>query len=173
MLKLRELRYEDKDSILEFRNAFRGENAKFPMEGLANFRVIFDYDIWFNRREKHIDEFTNSNNYKEYTYILIDENNHIYGACNIRYPLADNLINLGGNIGYAIRPDDRGKGYGEKLLRLSMDKCREFGMDKMLITARVENDQSNGLIKKCGGVQDRDYLDPDSGILFHRYWIKL
>ena len=42
----------------------------------------------------------------------------------------------------------------EKLLRLSMDKCREFGMDKMLITARVENDQSNGLIKKCGGPYD-------------------
>ena len=54
-----------------------------------------------------------------------------------------------------------------------MLKCKELGLDKILITARVENIQSNKLIEKCGGVQETDYLDEMSGIMFHRYWINL
>ena len=108
-----------------------------------------------------------------YDIILVDENNYIYGACNIRYPLVGNLYNLGGNIGYAIRPNERGKGYGEKLLKLSIDKCRELGLDKILVTVRKNNIQSNELVKKCGGIQETDYLDEASGIMFHRYFINL
>lgn len=173
MLVLREPFLEDEKSVLEFRNSFVGENTMFPMEGLSNYRVIINYENWLKKKDREEVELYSGEKYREKTYILIDENNYIYGACNIRYPLVGNLFNLGGNIGYAVRPNERGKGYGKELLELSKLKCKELGLDKMLITARVNNVQSNKLIEKCGGVKDTDYLDEMSGIMFHRYWINL
>ena len=173
MLELREPYLEDKESVLDFRNSFVGENTMFPMEGLANYRVIINYENWLKKKVREEIEVYSGEKYTEKTYILVDENNYIYGACNIRYPLVGNLFNLGGNIGYAIRPNERGKGYGVELLKLAMLKCKELGLDKILITARVNNVQSNKLIEKCGGVLDTDYLDEMSGIMFHRYWINL
>ena len=173
MLALREPCLDDEKSVLDFRNSFVGENTMFPMEGLANYRVIINYENWLKKKVREEVEAYSKEKYTEKTYILVDENNYIYGSCNIRYPLVGNLINLGGNIGYAIRPNERGKGYGTELLKLAMLKCKELGLEKMLITARVENIQSNGLIKKCGGIQDTDYIDEMSGIVFHRYWINL
>lgn len=173
MLVLREPCLEDEKSILEFRKPFAEERTYFPMEGISNFLVIRKYEEWLKMKDREEVDLTSGEKYKTKTYILVDENNYIYGACNIRYPLVGNLFNLGGNIGYAVRPNERGKGYGKELLELSKLKCKELGLDKMLITARVENIQSNKLIEKCGGVKDTDYLDKDSGIMFHRYWINL
>ena len=173
MLELREPRLEDENNILAFRKTFAEEKTYFPMEGIANYLVIDNYENWLKKKVREETDVYSDEKYTEMTYILVDENNYIYGSCNIRYPLVGNLINLGGNIGYAIRPNERGKGYGTELLKLATLKCKELGLEKMLITARVENIQSNGLIKKCGGIQDTDYIDEMSGIVFHRYWINL
>lgn len=43
--------------------------------------------------------------------MLIDKNGHIYGATNIRHQLKGKLFEIGGHIGYTIRPSEREKGY--------------------------------------------------------------
>ena len=51
MLELRKPYLEDKESVLEFRNSFSSEKTAFPMEGLANYRVIIDYENWLKKKE--------------------------------------------------------------------------------------------------------------------------
>ena len=62
---------------------------------------------------------------------MIDENNHVYGCCTLRHTIKGNLINIGGNIGYAIRPSERKKGYEKKQLELILEKAKEHNLKKV------------------------------------------
>ena len=119
---------------------------------------------------KHIDEI-NPNYANQTTFVLIDEIGHIYGAANIRHDLKGNLSNIGGHIGYAIRPSERGKGYGELQLNLLIEKLNEMNIEKALITCRENNIASKKIIEKFIGITD--YLVPSmyEGIMEYRYWI--
>ena len=119
---------------------------------------------------KHIDEI-NPNYANQTTFVLIDEIGHIYGAANIRHDLKGNLSNIGGHIGYAIRPSERGKGYGELQLNLLIEKLNEMNIEKALITCRENNIASKKIIEKFIGIPD--YLVPSmyEGIMEYRYWI--
>lgn len=104
------------------------------------------------------------------TYWLID-NNQIVGHLNIRHKLTDKLKIYGGNIGYAIRPSARKKGYGSKILELALPKAKEIGLEKALITCDDSNTASIKIIEKNGGkLQDKNMVEEK---LVRRYWINL
>lgn len=73
------------------------------------------------------------------------------GFADLRHFLTPALREAGGNIGYAIRPTERGKGYGKKLLELLLAEAREKGLEKVLITALPTNAASIGVAKANGG----------------------
>ena len=56
-------------------------------------------------------------------YWLVDGNEYI-GEVSIRHRLTKKLKELGGHIGYGIRPSKRRKGYGTRLLALALKKAR-------------------------------------------------
>ena len=56
-----------------------------------------------------------------------------------RHNLKGELINIGGNIGYAIRPSERRKGYATIQLQLLLEKAKELGLEKVLVTCRDNN----------------------------------
>jgi Predicted acetyltransferase len=58
-------------------------------------------------------------------YWLIDDNKFI-GIANIRHKLNDNLLKGGGHIGYEIIPSKRKLGYGNQILRLSLEKIKNW-----------------------------------------------
>ncbi len=104
------------------------------------------------------------------TYWLID-NEKFVGNVNIRHKLNDKLKKEGGNIGYAIRPTERQKGYGSKILELAIPKAKEIGLQKVLITCDDENIASAKIIEKNGGkLHDKNIVD---GKLVRRYWLNL
>jgi len=49
----------------------------------------------------------------------------LLGKSGLRHHLTEKLKYEGGNIGYRIRPSERGKGYGVLLLALTLEKARE------------------------------------------------
>ena len=57
------------------------------------------------------------------------------GFAVIRHFLTPARRQAGGNIGYTIRPTERGRGYGKKLLELLLEEARKKGLEKVLITA--------------------------------------
>ena len=105
------------------------------------------------------------------TYFLIDENEKIVGAINIRRELNDYLYKFGGNIGYGIRPSERKKGYATIMLKLGLEKCQELGMKKILITCDKNNIASAKTIVANGGILEDEVPEGDG--ITQRYWINL
>lgn len=74
------------------------------------------------------------------------------GFGNIRHFLTDALREAGGNIGYGIAPEYRGKGYGKELLRLLVGEAGKYGLDKVLVTIQKDNAASQAVALANGGV---------------------
>lgn len=84
------------------------------------------------------------------TYWLM-ANNYPVGISKLRHCLNDALKKEGGHIGYSIRPTERGKGYGTKILRETLKKAKQMNIDKVLLTTEEENIGSQKVIKNCNG----------------------
>ncbi|MBP0725466.1 GNAT family N-acetyltransferase [Bacillus sp. RG28] len=106
------------------------------------------------------------------TFWLVDENKTIVGAVNIRHRLTEKLLNCGGHIGYGIRPSERQKGYATKILSLSLEKVREFNIQKVLVVCDEDNIGSEKTILKNGGIQDESFIEEDGNVV-KRFWIHL
>lgn len=107
------------------------------------------------------------------TYWLVNDDGDIVGVSSLRHYLTPDLENRGGHIGYHIAPTHRKNGYGTELLKLTLEKAKELGLKRVLITCDVDNVGSNKIILNNGGVQEDDRFDEKSGKQFNRYWIIL
>lgn len=76
------------------------------------------------------------------------------GMCKFRTILTEKLLESGGNIGYAIRPSARGRGYATLMLAAMLDKAREQGLDRVLITTNRDNVASQRVALANGAVQE-------------------
>jgi len=104
------------------------------------------------------------------TYWLID-NDIFVGHVNIRHELTEKLKKLGGHIGYAIRPTERKKGYGTKILELALKEARKIGLKRILLTCDDNNIPSQKIIEKKGGnLKDKVTVE---GKVVRRYWIDI
>lgn len=104
------------------------------------------------------------------TYWLVDEEFRILGVTNIRHSLTEHLLNAGGHIGYGIRPSERRKGYATDILKLSLQKTTELGIDHVLVVCDAINIGSEKTIQKNGGIADKDFVEDDGNVI-KRYWI--
>ncbi len=102
-------------------------------------------------------------------YWLVDDEKFI-GRIAIRHFLNDHLKNMGGHIGYSIRPSEREKGYGSLMLTLALPKAKELGIDPALITCNSTNLASKRIIEKHGGIPDASHTTPE-GVIKLRYWV--
>lgn len=106
-------------------------------------------------------------------YFLLDEDrDRLLGAVNIRHYLNEFLLREGGHIGTGIRPSERRKGYATELIRLALQKCKELGIDRVLITCDKDNIGSAKSIIKNGGVLENEFVNSD-GEIEQRYWIEI
>ena len=106
------------------------------------------------------------------TYWLVDGGRFI-GQTNVRHQLNDHLLQIGGHIGYDIRPSKRGNGYGNKILELALQKAKELGIERALITSDIRNLASRKIIEKNGGVFENQIRNPEMGHDALRFWIDL
>lgn len=90
---------------------------------------------------------------------------------DIRLELADSLREFGGHIGYGIRPLERRKGYNKINLYLCLLRCREVGLDKVMLGCHFDNLGSDKTIKALGGVLERHGIDSSNGKKTNIYWI--
>lgn len=81
--------------------------------------------------------------------------------------------NYGGNISYVIIPDYRRKGYGTKALNLAIKKCKELGINNILITCLDSNIGSIKIIEKNNGKLKDTCTDNSNGELTRRYIINI
>ena len=88
------------------------------------------------------------------------------GTVVVRRELTPALARVGGHIGYHVVPAQRRRGHGGRMLTAALAYCRHFGLDRVLVTCRLDNVPSRKVIEANGG-------EPDGvadGEL--RYWIR-
>lgn len=175
-LYLKEPTLEDKEAVIEMCKEFEGSNDEYKFEGTSNIKYILSdsYEKYLEKCEvdKNIENvnpnWSNANN-----YLLVDENNRIYGCSQFRHHILGELINVGGNFAYAIRPSERGKGYGIIQLKLLIEKAKEIGLEKVLVTCRENNIASKKTMEKFVGEADTLVPSIHDGIMEYRYWIEI
>ena len=173
-IKLVEPTLEYEEQVMNYRKIFLEQNESF--DGCAGLENCETYQEWIdfeNRLKKQYpDTYVPSS---VYLAIRISDN-QLVGIVDFRHNLTDFLLKFGGNIGYSVLPFERRKGYATEMLALTLEKCKEFGKEKVLITCDPENIASAKTIINNGGILENEVADEvgltKSGII-QRYWIKL
>lgn len=104
-------------------------------------------------------------------YFFVDRPGRILGAIDLRHSLNDHLLHFGGHIGYGLRPGCRGRGLAPYMLALCLEKAKERGISRALVTCDSMNLPSAGTIEACGG--ELENTVEENGRLTRRYWISL
>ncbi len=108
------------------------------------------------------------------TYFCLDTDRNMFvGAVNIRHYLNEHLLSFGGHIGDGIRPSERGKGYGTRMIALALEECGRLGISRILMCCDKDNIASARTIVKNGGVLENMLYDPEEKVTVKRYWIEI
>ena len=159
------------DEIIKYKEESLKENPLINgAAGLDNFSSIKD---WLEELKKRSSEATVPEGLvPSSTYLGVREkDNYIVGMIDIRHYLNEFLKQFGGNIGYSVRKSERNKGYAKQMLKLTLEKCKDLKMKKVLITCDEDNIASEKVILSAGAkFEDIRSLE---GKNKKRFWIDL
>lgn len=80
------------------------------------------------------------------------EGDEYLGGLSVRHELTDYLRELGGHIGYVVRPSARRRGNATAMLKAALPIARDLGIDPALVTCDDTNSASRRVIEATGGV---------------------
>lgn len=112
--------------------------------------------------------------YVAYTsFWLVLNDSLILGTSRLRHHLTPALEHEGGHIGYNIRPSQRQKGYGTQILSLTLDRARDRGLSRVLVTCNTDNIASARIIENNHGILKSRLISNNTGKMISQYWIDL
>jgi predicted acetyltransferase len=157
-------------SYLKALTEFAKENRSLEYRGLQEGEEFEDY---LERVEKFPEGIGLPDGFVPETVLWLVDQDEFIGEASIRHVLNYSLLRVGGHIGYLIRPSKRKKGFGTKILKLSLKVAKSLGIKKALLTCDETNIGSAKIIEKNGGILE-DATDMGQGLPRKlRYWIKL
>lgn len=100
-------------------------------------------------------------NYVPQTFFFLWKDQQIIGLYKIRHYLNETLANGGGHIGYGIKKEFRGKGYGSKGLALAIEKAKQIIKEDEIYMSVNKNNLASIQIQKNNGAiihhEDEDH----------------
>lgn len=150
---------------------------EYKNKGISLDEGIKDFEGDFSEFVKSLKDESQGVNIKpgrvpQTTFWIIDKDGYA-GKVSIRHELNENLLKVGGHIGYGVIPSKRGMGYGTKALELALPKARSLGLDKVLLTCDSTNAGSRKIIEANGGVLENEVPGEDGKPNKLRFWIDL
>lgn len=123
-------------------------------------RYLDDYEGWLEKLEADYTREPSEEKVPARTCFLVREGDgRIVGMINIRLALNERLRRYGGNIGFSIRPTERGKGYNKINLYLGLKICERHGIGQVLLDADLDNPASWRTMEALGGKRVREYFE--------------
>jgi len=101
------------------------------------------------------------------------EDEKVIGTSRLRPKLNERFEKIGGNIGYDVSPSYRRKGYGKKVLKMTLEEAKKIGMREVLITCNDSNIGSCKIIEANNGELIDKVFDEEEEVVVRRYRIKL
>jgi len=105
------------------------------------------------------------------TFLVAEVEGQVVGRVSIRHQLNAYLAELGGHIGYGVRPGFRRRGYATDILRQSLAVAASIGLERVLVTCDVDNVGSARAIESCGGVRE-NVVPVEGSVPRCRYWVE-
>jgi predicted acetyltransferase len=99
------------------------------------------------------------------TYLWMVDGDEVVGRISLRHDLTPWLLEVGGHVGYAVRPSARRRGHATRALALILPVAAGRGIERVLVTCDDTNLASRKVIEANGGVLE----DNRGGKL--RFWI--
>ena len=165
-LFLRKPTIYDEDIIMEYRQEMLDYGSE--LRGTKDLDKFTEYKSWYENLDKNLEDEP-----KISQFLMIRESdNKLVGMTIIRHSLEKTNFLTGGHIGVSVRPSERGKGYGFKILELALKECEKLGIKNVLMSCRKDNIASLKNIQKIGGEFENEVLS-SKGNLCERYWINL
>ena len=139
------------------------------------YRYLENYEGWLDKLKKdYAMTIPNEERVPARTYFLVRESdNRIIGMINIRTALNKRLSKCGGNIGYSIRPTERGKGYNKINLYLGLKVCNECGLETIFMDAYLDNPASWKTMEALGGIRVKEFYSEDEKCMIVDYNINV
>ena len=116
-------------------------------------------------RAQRLEETLRPDGYVPDTELWWVDGDEFLGRVGIRHRLTPALLEMGGHIGYDVRPSARRRGHATAMLREALTVARGLGIENALVTCDVDNIGSRTVIERNGGVLD----DERAGKL--RFWV--
>jgi len=163
-----------KDSFIAAVKEYKNEEDTLTTRRYRNLSLQdleSNFDAFVEQERSHALGRNLPENYVPQTELWLVDSGEYIGHVGIRHTLTDRLLQVGGHIGYGIRPSKRREGYGTKILELALPKMRELGIERILVTCDVTNTASRRIIEKNGGVLENQVHNPETGVDKLRFWI--
>jgi predicted acetyltransferase len=166
-LRLRPLRHQDADDAQAAQRELAAEDFAFlldwdPAQPWAEYLELL------RRRRSGAHDLPNR---VPATFLVAQAGSDLVGRVSIRHRLNEYLAEVGGHIGYGVRPAHRRRGYGTEILRQAVVIARAEGVERVLVTCEAENAASAAIISGAGGVLE-DVRPDENGRPTRRYWIE-
>lgn len=149
------------------------DNGEYEIAGDGGLDRIKDFDKWLKKVQNDLSpETINKDKIPSTLYLTIRKSdNKIVGNIQIRHKLNEKLLLYGGHIGDSVRPSERRKGYATEQIRLALKKCKELGIDNVMMDCDKNNIGSAKSIQNNGGILENEvYIN---GELVQKYRISL
>lgn len=98
------------------------------------------------------------------TWWWVDGEDYL-GRISVRHRLTDFLRDVGGHVGYYVRPSRRRRGHATAMLRAVLPYAADLGLERVLVTCDDTNEGSRRAIEAAGGV-----FEDQRGVKL-RYWL--
>lgn len=165
-MELRRPTLADKETILKMMAEF--EETRSAHDGGFWDADDFVYEEWLESNQNHEMGINLPEGWVPAVQLVaFSRDGQAVGFLNLRLRLSDYLLEVGGHIGYSIRPSARGKGLAKEQLRQGLQVAKEKNIKRALVTCSTENPASRAVILANGG----ELEDVRNGT--ERYWIEV
>lgn len=165
-MELRRPSLADKAAILDMIAEYKELGLRMNGGVESTWARAKNYEDWLTiNRDQEAGLHLEADHVPTILFASFDEKGRALGFLGLRLTLNDFYLQLGGHIGYCIRPSEQGKGYGKQQLDLALLEAKQLGLTPILITCDRDNPASRAVILANGGLLE----DVREGK--ERYWI--